>query len=171
MPTCPMKEGTDGPRLAAQSSLVSHGVDYLRRHLSRRCRHLVRRDKARGRRPRPRLQGVVAGDAAAAWHHLRSSRRLPRRAGMERFREGEACGLQRSERASLRHYPGAEISQRAGQPITHSVNEHIDIAVNQEWPAMAHQRARLGAVPTKLVEALNATLSLAPEEPGQKLAQ
>jgi hypothetical protein len=36
---------------------------------------------------------------------------------------------------------------------------------------MAHQRARLGAVPTKLVEALNTTLSLAPEEPGQKLAQ
>ena len=36
---------------------------------------------------------------------------------------------------------------------------------------MARQRARLGAVPTKLVEALNTTLDLAPEEPGQKLAQ
>jgi hypothetical protein len=36
---------------------------------------------------------------------------------------------------------------------------------------MAQQRARLGAVPTKLVDALNITLSLATEEPGQKLAQ
>ena len=73
--------------------------------------HLAHRDKARGRRPGPCLQGVVAGDAAAARHHLRSSRRLHRRAGVERFREGEARGLQRSERASLRHHPGAKISQ------------------------------------------------------------
>lgn len=51
------------------------------------------------------------------------------------------------------------------------INEHIETAVNQEWPDMARQRATLGAVPTKLVEALNTTLSLAPEDPGQKLAQ
>ena len=36
---------------------------------------------------------------------------------------------------------------------------------------MARQRATLGAVPKKLVEALNTTLSLAPQDPGQKLAQ
>lgn len=51
------------------------------------------------------------------------------------------------------------------------INEHIEEAINREWPDMARQRARLGAVPTKLVEALNTTLSLAPEDPGQKLAQ
>jgi hypothetical protein len=51
------------------------------------------------------------------------------------------------------------------------INEHIDIAVNQEWPAMSRQRATLGPLPTKLVEALNTTLSLAPGDDGQKLAQ
>jgi uncharacterized protein DUF4239 len=51
------------------------------------------------------------------------------------------------------------------------INEHIETAVNQEWPDMARQRATLGTVPAKLVEALNTTLSLAPEDPGQKLAQ
>src|SRR6476646_3786037 len=58
-----------------------------------------------------------------------------------------------------------------GSQLRTLINEHIETAVNQEWPAMAQQRARLGAVPTKLVEALNLTLSLATEEPGQKLTQ
>jgi uncharacterized protein DUF4239 len=58
-----------------------------------------------------------------------------------------------------------------GSRLRTLINEHIETAVNQEWPAMAQQRARLGAVPTKLVDALNVTLSLGTEEPGQKLAQ
>ena len=58
-----------------------------------------------------------------------------------------------------------------GSRLRTLINEHIETAVNQEWPDMARQRATLGAVPTKLVEALNTTLSLAPEDPGQKLAQ
>ena len=58
-----------------------------------------------------------------------------------------------------------------GSQLRTLINEHIETAVSQEWPAMAQQRARLGAVPTKLVDALNITLSLATEEPGQKLTQ
>ena len=58
-----------------------------------------------------------------------------------------------------------------GSQLRTLINEHIETAVSQEWPAMAQQRARLGAVPTKLVEALNLTLSLATEEPGQRLTQ
>ena len=44
-----------------------------------------------------------------------------------------------------------------GNQLRTLINEHIETAVNQEWPAMAQQRARLGAVPTKLVDALNIT--------------
>jgi hypothetical protein len=51
------------------------------------------------------------------------------------------------------------------------IGEHVDIAVNQEWPEMAGQRASLTAIPVKLVEALNTTLSLTPADDGQKLAQ
>ena len=58
-----------------------------------------------------------------------------------------------------------------GNQLRTLINEHIETAVSQEWPAMAQQRARLGVVPTKLVDALNLTLSLATEEPGQKLTQ
>ena len=35
-----------------------------------------------------------------------------------------------------------------GNQLRTLINEHIETAVNQEWPAMAQQRARLGAVPT-----------------------
>jgi hypothetical protein len=51
------------------------------------------------------------------------------------------------------------------------IGEHVDIAVNQEWPEMARQRASLTAIPVKLVEALNTTLSLTPADDRQKLAQ
>jgi hypothetical protein len=51
------------------------------------------------------------------------------------------------------------------------INEHVETAINQEWPAMAHQHATLSAIPTQLVSALNATLSLVPSDEGQKLAQ
>jgi hypothetical protein len=51
------------------------------------------------------------------------------------------------------------------------INQHIDTAVNQEWPDMARQRATLAALPTHLADALNATLALTPGDEGQKLAQ
>src|SRR5262245_51713526 len=39
------------------------------------------------------------------------------------------------------------------------ITEHVQSAIEQEWPEMAQQRARLGTLPKKLVAALNATLS------------
>jgi len=51
------------------------------------------------------------------------------------------------------------------------VGEHIDTAVNREWPEMARQRASLAAVPVQLLEALKVTLALSPANEGQKLAQ
>jgi len=51
------------------------------------------------------------------------------------------------------------------------INQHIAIAIDEEWPEMAHQRARLGKVPRHLVAALDATLSLTPQDDGQRLAQ
>jgi Protein of unknown function (DUF4239) len=51
------------------------------------------------------------------------------------------------------------------------VGQHIDTAVNQEWPAMARQKLSLASVPVHLLDALTATLALSPTGEGQKLAQ
>jgi hypothetical protein len=51
------------------------------------------------------------------------------------------------------------------------LSQHIDVAANQEWQAMAHQRATLAALPTHLIEALKTTLAVTPADEGQKLAQ
>ena len=51
------------------------------------------------------------------------------------------------------------------------INRHIDEAVNQEWPAMAHHSLTLSALPTHLVEALRLTLSLKPQDESQRIAQ
>jgi hypothetical protein len=51
------------------------------------------------------------------------------------------------------------------------VSEHIEEAANQEWPAMARQRASFAALPVKLIEALDGALALTPVDEGQRLAQ
>jgi Protein of unknown function (DUF4239) len=51
------------------------------------------------------------------------------------------------------------------------VGQHIDDAVNREWPEMARQRASFASLPVKLIEALNSALALTPVDEGQKLAQ
>jgi hypothetical protein len=51
------------------------------------------------------------------------------------------------------------------------LSQHIDTAVNQEWPAMAHQQVDLTAMPSHLIEALKVTLSVAPADEGQRTAQ
>jgi hypothetical protein len=51
------------------------------------------------------------------------------------------------------------------------INSHIEEAVNQEWPAMAQQRATLSALPTALIEALHETLALKPADDSQRAAQ
>jgi len=51
------------------------------------------------------------------------------------------------------------------------VRQHIEQAVNDEWPAMASQHATLTAVPASLAEALRLALVLSPHSEGQKVAQ
>lgn len=51
------------------------------------------------------------------------------------------------------------------------VAQHIENAINQEWPLMARGRATLSALPTALINALKTTLALTPADEGQRLAQ
>ena len=61
-----------------------------------------------------------------------------------------------------------------GEPQTRIrtlVRQHIEEALNEEWPAMAGQHATLNAVPAPLAKALSLTLALKPHSDGQKVAQ
>jgi Protein of unknown function (DUF4239) len=51
------------------------------------------------------------------------------------------------------------------------INRHIEAAVNQEWPEMAHQQATLSPLPTALIEALHEALALKHADDSQRTAQ
>src|SRR6516162_464895 len=51
------------------------------------------------------------------------------------------------------------------------INRHIQEAVQQEWPAMAEQRATLATLPQALAQCLEVTLNLKPADEGQATAQ
>jgi hypothetical protein len=51
------------------------------------------------------------------------------------------------------------------------INRHIEMAVSQEWPEMAQQRATLSPLPTALIEALHDALALTPADESQRTAQ
>jgi hypothetical protein len=51
------------------------------------------------------------------------------------------------------------------------IDDHIDAAVNQEWPAMARQLVDLTSLPSHLIEAMKTTLSMVPADEGQRTAQ
>lgn len=51
------------------------------------------------------------------------------------------------------------------------VSQHIDVAVNQEWPSMAHKQVDLTALPSHLIEALKTTVSIVPTDEGQLTVQ
>ena len=51
------------------------------------------------------------------------------------------------------------------------IKRHIDEAVNREWPAMAHEHLTLAPLSTHLVEALQLTISLKPQDESQRTAQ
>ena len=51
------------------------------------------------------------------------------------------------------------------------VDRHIEVAVNEVWPAMAHHRATLSNLPTALTETLYYTLSLEPAHASQRITQ
>ncbi len=61
-----------------------------------------------------------------------------------------------------------------GEPETRLrglVRTHIENAVDEEWPAMSHQRITLNVIPIPLAEALRFAIGLTPERPGQVEAQ
>ncbi|MGH6825730.1 DUF4239 domain-containing protein [Methyloceanibacter sp.] len=61
-----------------------------------------------------------------------------------------------------------------GEPEAHLralINRHIEVAVNEEWPKMAHGHATLSGLPSSLREALKSALALTPVDEGQKIAQ
>jgi Protein of unknown function (DUF4239) len=51
------------------------------------------------------------------------------------------------------------------------INRHIEEAVNREWPSMAHELLTLAPLSTHLVEALQLTVSLKPQDESQRTAQ
>jgi Protein of unknown function (DUF4239) len=51
------------------------------------------------------------------------------------------------------------------------IKRHIEEAVNREWPSMAHEHLSLASVSTHLVEALQLTISLKPQDETQRTAQ
>jgi Protein of unknown function (DUF4239) len=48
------------------------------------------------------------------------------------------------------------------------INRHIEVAVQQEWPEMAQQRATLSLFPTHLIEALDNVFALEPIDESQQ---
>jgi hypothetical protein len=51
------------------------------------------------------------------------------------------------------------------------INRHIEVAVQQEWPEMAHQHATLSPLPTHLIEALHNVFALKPADDSQQAAK
>ena len=51
------------------------------------------------------------------------------------------------------------------------VDRHIEVAVNEGWPAMARHRMTLSTLATSLIEALHVTLELKPADDSQRIAQ
>ena len=51
------------------------------------------------------------------------------------------------------------------------IDRHIEVAVNEGWPAMARHRLTLSTLPTALMEALQDVLTLKPADGGQRIAQ
>ncbi|MGB0056404.1 MAG: DUF4239 domain-containing protein, partial [Methyloceanibacter sp.] len=51
------------------------------------------------------------------------------------------------------------------------IDRHIEVAVNEGWPAMAQKRMTLATLPVALIEALHETLALKPADDSQRAAQ
>jgi hypothetical protein len=58
-----------------------------------------------------------------------------------------------------------------GAGLRSLVERHIEDAATREWPEMARHRATLAMIPVPLAEALQSTISLTPQTPGQIAAQ
>ena len=65
----------------------------------------------------------------------------------------------------------ASLPKEPAARIRGLVRRHIQDAVNQEWPAMARQRATLAMITVADTEALQAALSVMPQNEAQAVAQ
>jgi hypothetical protein len=77
----------------------------------------------------------------------------------------EASALRSVELLS-EQFPGAPRDD-----LRRLVRRHVRVAVNEEWPAMADQRATLTPVPAALGASLQLALALQPRDEGQRIAQ
>jgi len=77
----------------------------------------------------------------------------------------EASALRSAVLLSER-FPGAP-----AELIRELVRLHVQEAVDDEWPAMAEQRATLTVVPAALSTSLQVALALRPKDDGQRVAQ
>src|SRR6478752_7657969 len=51
------------------------------------------------------------------------------------------------------------------------IDRHIEVAVNEGWPAMARQGLTLSTLPTALIEELHDVLALKPVDDGHRIAK
>ena len=59
----------------------------------------------------------------------------------------------------------------AGERLRRLIRAHIKETIVEEWPKLAHQSATLSFTPPFLAQALQLTLSLTPDNDGQRVAQ
>jgi hypothetical protein len=64
----------------------------------------------------------------------------------------------------------ANFSQESQGRLRSLIADHIQEAVNQEWPMLAHRNATISMTPQHLAEALHLTLDLTPTTAGQQIA-
>jgi hypothetical protein len=69
-----------------------------------------------------------------------------------------------TEASALRaaHLLAAGLPTEQQGPLRSPIAQHVDEAVNHEWPEMARQRASLSGLPAALIETLQRTLAVTP---------
>jgi hypothetical protein len=66
---------------------------------------------------------------------------------------------------------GAQFPAEVEHRLRALLRQHIQTAVQEEWPAMARQSVTLTIIPTAMAQALKLALDLEPRTPGQAIAQ
>jgi Protein of unknown function (DUF4239) len=163
-----IEDAVDG-RLVVQSSDPLVGLGYLCGHLPYCCLRLSGRGSARGGCPsRSCVQGVLAWNAVTVFGLLVGFVAVP---AWNDFDEAKVAVA--TEYSALRLLVLLDESLPDEQRIHLGtlINRHIDEAANQEWPAMAQHRLTLASSPTSLLEALQLTLLMKPQDESQRRTQ
>ena len=147
------------------------GLDCLRGHLSHRRWRRFGCDQARTDRVGTSLQGGVARHVTATGHSFRAIGWLHRRRRWSNFDKAKAAVA--TEASALRAVVllAGTFPQEQKTRIYALINRHIEVAVNQEWPEMAQQRATLSPLPTALIEALHDALAMKPADDSERTAR